>query len=129
MTLRPPRPLRRALLAGVVLAGVLLAGCDDGRSATTALGDPERGHELFSSYGCVACHAIEGVRGADARVGPRLDDLASQRIIAGVVANTPENLARWIQDPTALNPRTAMPDLGVTDEDVADLVAFLYDQG
>jgi cytochrome c len=119
-------PMLRPVLA-VVLACAVLVACGRGDDTTTAVaGDADRGRTLFSTYGCVACHAIEGVRGADARVGPRLDDLGSQRIIAGVVPNTPEDLARWIMDPPALSPRTAMPNVGVTPEDAADLVAFLY---
>lgn len=117
----------RHLLLTVAAASLVGVACG-GDPTAAAAGDPARGKELFSEYGCVACHAIERVRGADARVGPRLDDLASQRIIAGVLPNTRENLARWIQDPTAVDPRTAMPDVGVTDEDVADLVAFLYEK-
>jgi hypothetical protein len=39
--------------------------------------------------------------------------VAERIYIAGVLANTPENLARWIENPTEINPRTAMPNLHI----------------
>ncbi len=32
----------------------------------------------------------------------------------------------WVQHPRRINPRTAMPDTGVTDEDVRHIAAYLY---
>ncbi|MGG5819221.1 c-type cytochrome [Falsiroseomonas sp. HW251] len=46
--------------------------------------------------------------------------------LAGTAANTPDNLRRWIEDPRALDPRTAMPPTGTTGADSRDIVAFLY---
>jgi cytochrome c1 len=43
-----------------------------------------------------------------------------------MLPNTPENLVRWLRDPQKLNPRTAMPDLGVTERDAQDIAAYLY---
>lgn len=88
--------------------------------------DPERGRAAVIEHGCGACHVIPGVRGANARVGPRLIGIAEQGYIAGVLPNSPENLVRWIQDPQGVNPRTAMPDLEVTEEEARDIAAFLY---
>jgi cytochrome c1 len=33
---------------------------------------------------------------------------------------------RWIQDPQAIRPHTAMPNLHVGEEDARDIAAYLY---
>ena len=51
----------------------------------------------------------------------------SRRVyIAGELPNTPENLTRWLQHPPQVEPKTAMPDMGVTDQDSRDIAAYLY---
>jgi cytochrome c1 len=47
-------------------------------------------------------------------------------IIAGELPNTPANLARWIMNPPAVEPKTAMPNLGVSGGQANDMVAYLY---
>jgi cytochrome c2 len=87
---------------------------------------PERGPALVREHGCIGCHTIPGVREATGKVGPRLDRVGEQVYIAGVVANSPQNLAEWIANPKEFDPRTAMPDLGVNVEDARDIAAYLY---
>ena len=89
-------------------------------------GDPAKGKEAISRYGCATCHTIPGVKGADALVGPSLEHVASRSYVAGVLPNTPPNMIRWIQDPPGVDRLTAMPNLGVTDTDARDIVAYLY---
>jgi len=84
------------------------------------------GRSLIQSYGCGACHEIPGLRGGNGRVGPKLDGFVDQMYIAGMLTNTPENLAIWLQNPRHVNPGTAMPDLGVSAEEARHMVAFLY---
>jgi cytochrome c len=88
--------------------------------------DAGRGRELLRSYGCGACHVIPGIRHANGRVGPKLEDIVHQMFIAGVLPNTPDGLTAWIQHPQQINPLTAMPDLNVTEEEARDMVAYLY---
>lgn len=88
--------------------------------------DPQQGRVAIMEYGCGSCHEIPGIREADGRVGPRLDRLTEQSYIAGVLANTPENLVVWIQDPRDVNPLTAMPDLGVSEDEARNIAAYLY---
>jgi cytochrome c len=90
-------------------------------------GRPENGRVLIQEYGCTACHTVPGVRGAAGKVGPRLDHVKEQIYIAGVLHNTPSNLILWIAHPEEVDPQTAMPDLGVTEEDARDIAAYLYD--
>jgi cytochrome c len=89
-------------------------------------GEVDLGRKAVERYGCGACHVVPGVRQARGRVGPRLVDLRSQGFIAGVLPNSPENLIRWIQAPRDVNPLTAMPNLGVTEEEARHIAAFLY---
>jgi cytochrome c1 len=46
--------------------------------------------------------------------------------IAGMLPNVPGNLVRWVRDPKSVNEKTAMPNLGVTTQDAADIGAYLY---
>ena len=106
-------------------------GCDerdhlDEQTAPIARGDVQKGREKIRFHGCTSCHTIPDVAGADGLVGPSLDRLASRAYIGGVVTNTPENLVRWIQDPPALNPQTAMPKLHVPEEDARNIASYLY---
>lgn len=90
--------------------------------------DVRRGKVAIQRHGCGSCHVIPGIRGANARVGPRLEGLIEQSYIGGVLPNEPEYLVSWIQDPQAFSPRTAMPDLGVTPQEARDIAAYLYSQ-
>lgn len=89
-------------------------------------GDPGRGAVLITEYGCAACHAVPGVKGADGLVGPPLTRFGSRSYIAGEMVNSGPNLQRWIQDPQAVEPGTAMPDLDVTPDDARDIAAYLF---
>lgn len=89
-------------------------------------GLPERGKQAFQVYGCGGCHVIPGVANATGRVGPKLAGLDQQTYIAGVLFNSPENLVEWLQRPQKIAPHSAMPDLGVTQQDAEDMAAYLY---
>jgi hypothetical protein len=69
------------------------------------------------------------VSGAIGAVGPPLSDFAARGFIAGVVPNYPGYLVRWVMDPPALAPQTAMPDVGVEEQDARDIAAYLYTLG
>lgn len=116
-------------LSVLVLIGGLVAACGDpSKPAATEIADADadRGRALIGRYGCGACHAIPGVSGANSMVGPPLSAYAEQIYIAGVVPNTPGRLIRFIVDPAAVDPRTAMPDLAVSESEARDIAAFLY---
>lgn len=89
-------------------------------------GDPARGPALMRAYGCVQCHTIPGVPGANGLVGPPLAGIANRVYIGGVVTNTPDNIVRWIMNPKAIDPMTAMPFLGVHDAQARHMAAYLY---
>jgi cytochrome c1 len=89
-------------------------------------GDATRGAAAIAQYGCGACHTIPGIRGARGLVGPPLMWWSRRTFIAGELPNTPENLVNWIRNPQAIEPHTAMPALGVTDQQARDIAAYLY---
>ena len=127
------REVLKACAACAVVSCVLAASSchDNGGGAWRAAaqmtgGDPGRGRAAIKRYGCQACHTIPGVEGADSLVGPPLDRIASRTYVAGVVTNTPGNMVRWIRDPHGVDPLTAMPNLGVSEEDARDIAAYLY---
>jgi cytochrome c1 len=35
-------------------------------------------------------------------------------------------MIKWIQHPQEIDPKNAMPDMGVTDRDAKDIAAYLY---
>lgn len=88
----------------------------------------ENGRRLIASYGCGSCHTIPGIPKADAIVGPPLDHYYERSYIAGRLANTWPNLVEWIQDPQQIKPGTAMPNLGVKEDEALDIAAYLYHQ-
>jgi cytochrome c len=89
-------------------------------------GDPGRGRDLAQSRGCVGCHDIPGTRGTRGNVGPPLTGIATRVYVGGVLLNTPDNLRQWLLDPPRIDPRSAMPNVGLTDQEARDLSAFLY---
>ena len=76
-------------------------------------------------YGCAACHVIPGIRARNGLVGPPLADIGRRIYIAGVLTNTPENMVRWLLNPPALKPGTAMPSTGLSEAEAQRLTAFL----
>jgi len=90
-------------------------------------GDPTVGAQLIPLKGCPACHTIPGIPGANGTIGPNLGGVASRtRIAGGVVPNNgPAELKAWIMNPPALKPGTQMPNLGLSDQDATNIVAYL----
>jgi cytochrome c2 len=89
-------------------------------------GNAERGKMLAGQYGCNVCHITPGVDGPQGALGPSLAGIASRPTISnGTVPNTPENLIKFVQNPSAVNPASAMPPSGLTPTDAADVVAYL----
>ena len=116
--------MRLAFLLLIAAAG---AACGESpEPARVAGGDVDRGRAAIERYGCAACHTIPGVPASGATIGPPLLHLAERGYIAGVLPNTPEQLVRWLRDPPAVAPRTAMPNLGVSPAEAADIAAYLY---
>jgi len=94
-----------------------------------------RGASVFQSMACVNCHSIKGTKGPTgalpnsandmARYAPDLTHFAERTTLgAGVLANNPGNLRRWLDDPQGIKTGCHMPDVQLTDAQIADLVAY-----
>ncbi|HET8655447.1 MAG TPA: c-type cytochrome [Longimicrobiaceae bacterium] len=123
-------PLRGAAVAfGLLACGAALSACGRAQGSPARGvpgGDVHRGRAAIVAYGCGSCHMIPGIEGADGLVGPPLIHFGSRVYIAGEVTNTPEHLLAWIEAPQAIEPGTAMPNLGVSEAEARDIAAYLY---
>jgi cytochrome c oxidase subunit 2 len=89
-----------------------------------------RGIELFTRAGCGSCHAVAGTEATGGGVvpAPDLTHLASRRSILGGAADpTAPDLIDWITDPHAVKPDVDMPAADLTDDEIADVVAYLLE--
>jgi cytochrome c len=124
-------PMKKLAIAVVVISALtILAGCTGGRTvfaySIPTAGNFSRGKTAIGRYGCGSCHAIPGIRSARGLVGPPLVFFGLRTYIAGEVPNNPENLVKWLRDPQSVEAGTAMPKLGLSDQDARDVAAYLY---
>jgi cytochrome c oxidase subunit 2 len=86
----------------------------------------KKGRETFLSLACVGCHTVKGTTAAG-KVGPELTHVASKKSIAGGLLSpvNEETLTKWISNPPAVKPGTLMPNLGLSQEQVHDIVQWL----
>jgi cytochrome c oxidase subunit 2 len=83
------------------------------------------GAELFQTKACMNCHTIKGTQAA-ARIGPDLTHLNRRQTIgAGVLTNSPENLAKWLTNPQRYKQGSLMPNMKLSDSEVEAIVAYL----
>ena len=86
-----------------------------------------RGRELFRSLACAGCHTVRGLTGGKFPGAPDLTNVASKQSIVGGLLSpvNEENLRRWVSNPQAVKPTTLMPNLGLSEQQVNDIVQFL----
>jgi cytochrome c len=68
-------------LGGLMALLIGLSSCNQSLERTAAVitgGNPGSGKEELRQYGCVSCHTIPGIRGANSLVGPSLEQIASR---------------------------------------------------
>jgi len=114
--------------AGLALVCVVVTACTrvpPPPPPEAGSGLPDRGAPLIERYGCGSCHTVPGIDRANGLVGPPLTRFGARSYVAGELPNNAENLRRWIEDPQAVEPGTAMPDLGVGPIDAQDIAAYL----
>ncbi len=93
--------------------------------APLAPGSPARGAELIAEKGCGSCHMIPGIGGANGLVGPPLTLMGRRVFVAGLLRNTPQNLAAWVLEPQKFVPGNAMPATGLSESEALDVAAYL----
>ncbi|MGH9024349.1 MAG: cytochrome c oxidase subunit II, partial [Acidimicrobiia bacterium] len=86
-----------------------------------------KGLELFVGKGtCLGCHTVKGEPRAAGIIGPNLTHFMSRGTFAGAIfENNTDQLTKWLDNPSARKPGSIMPDLPLTPEEIADLVAYL----
>jgi cytochrome c oxidase subunit 2 len=83
------------------------------------------GMSIVLAQTCASCHAIAGTS-AVANAAPDLTHFAGRSsLAAGIVPNTPQNLARWLKDPQLIKPGCKMPNFSLTGAQIDQLVAYL----
>jgi cytochrome c1 len=123
-----------ALKLGLALAAaaaiVSWTACQDGRAmpgyAPRTGGVASNGAVVIQQKGCPSCHTIPGIQGAVGVVGPPLYFFSRRTMIAGELPNSPDNVVRWLRSPQSVEAGTAMPNLGLTDQEARDVTAYLY---
>ncbi len=96
-------------------------------------GDPARGKELFRVSGCLACHSMTPFPGrtpedeTDLALQPRHTNEQGPNLRGVATKITPGWLFQWIKEPSAYWSETRMPDLNLPDQDIADIVAYVFD--
>jgi cytochrome c2 len=114
-------------LAILSVCSAVLTGCDDQPADLPAVsGDIKHGMQLIRQNSCGACHQIPGIDNANGFVGPPLNGVGRRIYIAGVERNTPQAMIAWLQNPQAIVPGNAMPNMGLGEQDARDIAAYLY---
>lgn len=85
-------------------------------------GVASRGKDLVDQVGCKGCHYVgedDPVtdRGGNRAFGPELNQVGSKLSEGWIYA--------WVKDPQGLSPTTRMPNLRLTDQEAADITAYL----
>ncbi|MGB7975443.1 MAG: c-type cytochrome [Roseiarcus sp.] len=112
-------------LPAVLLALVGSTALAQENVPSLAVGSPAHGAALIAEKGCGACHQIPGIAGANGLVGPPLTLMGRRIFVAGLLRNTPQNLAAWVLEPQRFVPGNAMPSAGLTESEALDVAAYL----
>ncbi|MEM7309885.1 MAG: c-type cytochrome [Planctomycetota bacterium] len=117
---------------GAITSFIMSRSSDAAEPPLPVEGDPLRGRESFRLSGCLACHNMAPFPGQEAgssdmalanrgtnEHGPNLRGVATK--------TTPEWLFQWIKNPTAYWAETRMPNLRLSDQEIADIVAYVFE--
>ena len=97
------------------------------RAAALTGGEPERGTRAHPAVWVrVVSHDFPASPAQRRRSVHRSPGIAARAYLGGVLENSPANMMQWIQNPKAIDEKTAMPDLGVTPEHARDIASYLY---
>jgi cytochrome c oxidase subunit 2 len=132
---------REKIPAHAIPSTPLPAGMSFDESLT---GDPQRGRDMLTKFvgACAGCHMINGNPSMVGVTGPNLTHIASRTTIAGgIYPNDRKHLSLWLKNARWMKPGVIMPTLGafqrdpvtnqtvpgtgLTDQQIADIVAYL----
>ncbi len=105
---------------------------DEWAKATAANATPgtseliKAGEQQFLLSGCVGCHTVKGNATAVGTIGPNLTHVGSRTTIAsGILPNDTEGMHKWLSNPPAVKPGSKMPNLGLNEDQIQKLTAYL----
>jgi mono/diheme cytochrome c family protein len=98
-------------------------------------GDPANGKKLVGQVGCLACHTVDekltDIK-PPASLRQYMDDWQYRRLrsqgpqLAGTGSKTTVNwIYAWLKNPKQYHPQTKMPNLRLSDQEAADIAAYL----
>ena len=87
-------------------------------------GEAERGLELIETVGCTGCHLLDSEATRD-QYFPQINRLHGPNLIRTGNKVTAGWLYAWIKDPKQYAPDSRMPSLRLTDQEAADITAYL----
>ena len=111
--------MSRAVLAALLLPALTLLACGDKGDDTGAVGDPDvqavlelsgdasAGGDVFQTN-CSGCHGADGAGVSGPNLNDRVPDLTDAEIVD-----------------TVINGVGSMPAIGVTDQEAADVLAYV----
>ena len=89
-------------------------------------GNPELGRKKLGRYSYISCHAIPGVPKGEGKSAPSLANWSGPQIFLNTFPNTPENLEKWLENPSHRKANTTMPNLNISPQDSRDMAAYLF---
>jgi mono/diheme cytochrome c family protein len=99
-----------------VPAATLIAISMSAAAATLAHAGAEEGKALYQQK-CKVCHSVAGDAGKMADKGGALDGVGAKR--------DADWLTKYLRDPKSVMPDAKMPKMKMTDQELADYVAYL----
>jgi len=97
------------------------------RQLQSATGSPDDPRLRTFMARCAACHTIRGTP-AGGILGPDLSHFGDRETIAsGLMPNTPQNLAKWINNTQTIKPGVKMPELGMLASEIDGVTSYLED--
>ena len=107
--------MMRPLITAAALALFFIAAPAVAQDTAPAAGDPARGHQL--TYTCVGCHGIAGYKNAYPNYHvPKIGGQSETYLTNALVE---------YQRGTRVHPTMQAQALGFSDQDIADIAAFL----
>ncbi len=89
------------------------------------IGDAKKGEELVASVGCFGCHNLDTSKTKVVRDRDALHREQGPNLIGFGTKTSKVWLYQWLKDPQRYHPGTRMPNLRLTDDEAADIAAFL----
>jgi cytochrome c2 len=124
---RRPSRLIQGTAVAAIMVGMVIGFAMPADATETAVAqqnetadDAEMGETLFVAKGCITCHRHEEIAYPDIQteMGPNLTSYPSSA----------DFLRVWLKEPTAVKPKTEMPNLELKEYEIEALAAFLTNE-